>query len=106
MALHKTTVDPNTGIPLAYHRISSVNLITNESMVIQVCSYISEMDRHREKQQFLAQPEIAEPIFSTVYYYSCEYTDGMTCTQAYEYLKTLPEFADATDVLEDEHEDL
>lgn len=108
MALQITWVDPETGLPLNYHRITSIVQATNDFAQIQLCSYISMADREREKVLVATNEEPSEPvpIYTTVHYFNCEYTDGMTCTQAYEYLKTIPEFADATDVLEDEYEDL
>lgn len=95
MAILKPVIN-ESGIPLMYHRISSLRQVTNGATQIQVCSYLSEAEREREKEG-----DKDNPIYCPVDYYQCDYIDGMTCSDAYEYLKTLPEFKGATDILED-----
>ena len=106
MGLSKVIKDPNTGLPLAYHRINEISQITNQTGQLQVCSYLTEQDRTREKELIENRDLPREAIYAITHYYFVEYTDGMTCTDAYNYLKTLPEFRDATDVLEDDDENL
>lgn len=104
MALEIKVRDPETGIELNYHRISALTQTTNRWAEIQLCSYISRADRITEQldERRLAiyrEHEIT-PVYSTVHYYQCPYVDGMTCREAYEYLKTLEEFKKAVDIYE------
>lgn len=106
MGLFKSTKDKDLGIPVTYHRISSIRQCTNQWIQLQVCSYISQEDRN-EEQRNIERQENGEDIvnvFSSVEYFSLPYIDGITCTQAYEYLKTLPEFEGATDVFDKDDE--
>ena len=49
MALKKEMILEN-GIILNYHRVVSVNNITNQQSVIEVASYINEAQREKEKE--------------------------------------------------------
>ena len=83
MALKKT-VTTSQGFEAndAYHRVEGIKLIAKDKINFQVRSY---------KDPFF-------PAFEDVYF-ECEYAlfDANPIKQAYSYLKTLPEFADATD---------
>lgn len=105
MALEITYTDTETGIPLQYHRVSAITQTTNDSALIEVCSYLQAKDRAIEKMNVRRaainpnfEPEV---VYSVVYYYQAPYQDGMTCSQAYTFLKTLPQFKKATDVFEE-----
>ena len=47
MALKKLITLDN-GIPLSYHRIVSLNKITNNCNIIEIASYVSEEKRQEE----------------------------------------------------------
>ena len=83
MALQKTvfTIHGFEAIN-AYHRVEEVKLKTKKDMIFYVRSYT-----------------LTEKPFFVEYAMSCEYElDGANIIkQAYEYLKTLPEFEGATD---------
>ena len=49
MALKKN-ITLNNGIILNYHRVVSVNNITNQTSIIEVASYINEEQRLKEKE--------------------------------------------------------
>ena len=49
MALKKE-IELNNGIVLNYHRIVSINKITNHSTIIEIASYTSEEKRNIEKE--------------------------------------------------------
>ena len=49
MALKKEMILEN-GIILNYHRVVSVNNVTNQQSVIEVASYINEAQREKEKE--------------------------------------------------------
>lgn len=107
MALHILKTN-EMGIPLSYHRINMISQITNDSALIEVASYFDEAQRQKEREAYSLQSAGMpfEPVYADVTRYLMDYIDGMTCTQAYDYLKTLPEFAGATDILEDDDADL
>ena len=66
----------------AYHRVEAVSLIGKDKINFHVRSYVSQ-----------DKPFFAEQVLSATYS-----IDGQNpIKQAYDYLKTLPEFAGATD---------
>lgn len=83
MALAQT-VDSDFGVSIenAYHRVEGVQLVTKDRIFFSVKSY----------------KDVEKPNFASCGY-ECFYDlDGDNpIKQAYEYLKTLPKFADATD---------
>ena len=50
MALNKSIILDN-GITVNYHRIVSVNNITNKSSIIEIASYTSKEKRNQEKEK-------------------------------------------------------
>lgn len=83
MALKKTTTTVQGFIATdAYHRVEGVSLVGKDKITFQVRSY----------------KELGLPSFSDTFYQSGLSLDGPNpIQQAYLYLKTLPEFSDATD---------
>lgn len=96
MALIKEIVLEN-GIITNYHRIVSVNNITNHSSVIELASYTGKSKREEEKQA-LANNENMN-VFINTNYFSIPYNQTLDVDSAYEYLKTLSEFTGYTDDL-------
>lgn len=102
MALLKLVVAPN-GVPLQYHRITDISIITNELNIIRVSSYISEEERQKEIDWLEEQRASELDGFQEISVYidssdfSTSYDQYMSIQSAYEYLKTLPEFEDAED---------
>lgn len=83
MALNKTTTSSQGFEAVnAYHRVQGLCLVTNQNITFQVYAY----------------KDVTFPAFAADNY-SCAYdiTGENPIKQAYEYLKTLPEFANATD---------
>jgi len=97
MALKKEIISDN-GITLNYHRVVSVNNITNQTSIIEVASYINEDQRNKEKEWYETQPETGMNVFINTKYYSKEYDKNINVDNAYDYLKTLDEFKDSEDV--------
>lgn len=97
MAIIKEIVLEN-GIPVNYHRVVSVNNITNISSIIEVGSYISKEKRLEEK----AKIEAKEPmnIFIHTEYHNINYDPMLNVEGAYAYLKTTDEFKHATNDLD------
>ena len=98
MALSKPITKPN-GITLNYHRIAMVKIDTNQLVTILVHSYLATNARQYEKDYAAGLIE-GDPTFPYVdaQYFNCEYDENMSVKNAYEYLKTLPEFEGAEDV--------
>lgn len=94
MALSKEIVLDN-GITVNYHRIVSVNNITNHASIIEVASYTSAAKR-QEEQTALATNQSMDVFISTEYL-NKEYTQTLDVDAAYAYLKTLDKFSGAED---------
>ena len=109
MALQKE-IELENGIILNYHRITSLNKITNISNNIEVNSYISESQREKEKRyqqlqkksasgEELTQEEQEElnkgiNVLVEADYINIPYNEEMTIQDAYEYLKTTEKYKD------------
>lgn len=99
MALNKR-IELNNGIILNYHRIVSINKITNNSNIIEVASYISEKQREKEKEYYNNTDESKNfDIFIYTTYINKEYSENETIEDCYKYLKTLDEFKDSNDII-------
>lgn len=94
MALKKEIVLDN-GVIIKYHRIVSINNITNVSTIIEVASYTSEEKREEEKVAIQNAQSI--DVFIDTEYINKDYTENMTIEQAYDYLKTLDKFKSSED---------
>ena len=84
MALQKSTTSPQGfNADNAYHRVENVSLLNKNSLNFMVLSYASASNN----VSFQADA------------YNCDYDleGDNPIKQAYEYLKTLPEFSGATD---------
>ena len=94
MALSKAITLEN-GITVNYHRVVSINNITNQSSIIEVASYTSEEKRLEEKSKLLNTEPMNVYIRSK--YYLKSYNKNLNVDSAYEYIKTLDEFTGAID---------
>jgi hypothetical protein len=84
MALQKTVVAPQGFTATnAYHRVEAIRITGKTAMQFNVYSHV---DRQ-------TLPFFAEGLFDCPY----DVTGANPIAQAYEHLKTLPEFAGATD---------
>ena len=100
MALKKE-IELENGIILNYHRIVSINKITNNSIIIEVASYINERKRQEEIEALQNIQENGEVtptnIFIDTTYIDKEYSEKETIKDLYDYLKTTEKFKDAMD---------
>ena len=99
MAINKNETLPN-GLPLSYWRIVSLTCVVNNQSIIEVAGYVNQEQREREQEY---DPETAtEPldVITETRFINIDYDPNLSVNQAYEYLKTLPEFSGGTDVLE------
>lgn len=92
MALSKE-IKQEDGVVTNYHRILFLRSTINQHISIAVLSYIDEVSREREL--------LGEKPYKVAVTYEKPYEENMTVEEAYEYLKTLPAFESAEDVLED-----
>ena len=96
MALKKDIVLDN-GIILNYHRVTSVNNITNSSSIIEVSSYINEEQREKERLWYEGDCQGSFNVLINAKFYLTEYNKNLNVDSAYEYLKTLEIFEGAED---------
>ena len=95
MALYKEIALDN-GVTVNYHRVTSVNTITNRSSIIEITSYTSEEKREEEKEKIANREPMN--IFTSTEYLSTDYNKDLNVDSAYEYLKELDKFKDSEDV--------
>lgn len=91
MALLKD-VTQDDGVITSYHRIQSVIINTNSHNSIIVVSCIDNNIREKEKEGLILVP------YQKAITYETKYDQDMSVEAAYDYLKTLDEFADAEDI--------
>lgn len=97
----KKEIELENGIIVNYHRIVSINKITNDCNIIEVASYTSEKQRDKEKEYYRSTDENKQMnVFIETEYIQKDYSESETIEECYEYLKTLYKFKDAKDVLE------
>lgn len=94
MALIKK-IELDNGVTTNYHRIVSINNITNIETIIEVASYTSKNKREEEIEALENAEEMN--IFIDNKYYNIAYDKDMNVDSAYDYLKTTDEFKNAID---------
>lgn len=94
MALIKSITLDN-GITVNYHRVVSVNNITNQASIIEVASYTNKEKRQEEKSAL----ENNQPmnIFIHSEYLNVPYNSNLNVNSAYAYLKGLEKFENSED---------
>lgn len=123
MALSKI-IELDNGIPMSYHRISSLNIATNIQNVITVISYPSSEKRSeeldwltnqklrielmnkldnggsltKEESDIVRAEQDPMSVYTVSRVFVIPYDEYMTVESAYEYLKALPEFEDSLDI--------
>lgn len=98
MALKKE-IELDNGIILNYHRITSINKITNNCNIVEISSYTSEKQREKEIEYYKSEDEDKTMnVFIDTTYVNMEYNENITIEEIYEYLKTLDKFKDAEDI--------
>ena len=94
MALQKQ-IELDNGVTVNYHRIVSINKITNVSNIIEVASYTNQDKREEEKEAIENGTEMN--VFINTQYINIEYNENSVIEEVYEYLKTLKQFEGAED---------
>lgn len=94
MSLIKKIVLEN-GVIVNYHRVVSVNNVTNKSSIIEIASYTSKEKREEEKTK-LSNKESMN-IFIKTEFLDIPYIENLNVVSAYEYLRTIEKFSGCTD---------
>lgn len=89
MALEKAVKQEN-GLMLNYHRVLFIHSAINTRTSIAVRSYLDKESRELET--------VNQTPYNQVVTYETDYVENMTIDDAYEYLKSIPTFAEAIDV--------
>lgn len=98
MALKKKIKNKND-IELSYHRIVSLNKITNQTNILEVASYIDGEQRQIELDYYNStDPNKYMNVFIDTSFLNCPYDETKTIEEYYDYLKTTEKFKDAEDV--------
>lgn len=95
MALLKP-INLDNGITTNYHRVVSVNNITNISSIIEVGSYTSQEKREEEKNAIKNNKRMN--VFIESDYINIPYNQVLNVVSAYEYLKQTDKYSGAEDV--------
>lgn len=98
MALSKS-IELDNGIVVNYHRIVSINKITNHSTIIEIASYVSEGKR-KEEAEYYKSTDIDKKmnVFINTTYISKEYNESDTIEDIYNYLKQTEMFKNAKNI--------
>lgn len=94
MALKKQ-IELDNGVVVNYHRIVSINKITNIANIIEIASYTNDAKREEEKEAIENGTEMN--VFINTEYINADYDETSTIENTYEYLKTLEQFKDSED---------
>lgn len=100
MALSKK-IELKNGVTVNYHRIVTINKVTNNSTIIEVASYISEAKRREEAEAIKISQQTGEAVpinvFIEITYLNKQYEETETIKDLYDYLKTTDKFFEAED---------
>lgn len=95
MALHKQII-LESGVQVCYHRVASLITITNVKNVIEVSSYTSSEKRAEERSSLM--DGVGMNVFVNTSIFETDYDQTMTIEDAYNYIKSLPDFYGSSDV--------
>lgn len=94
----KKQIELENGITLNYHRIVSINKITNNAIIVEVGSYISKEKRQEEIEYYNSEDmNKMMNVFIHTTYINKTYNEDETIKDLYEYLKGTEKFKDAED---------
>lgn len=94
----KKQIELENGVVTNYHRIVSINKITNNATVIEVASYTSEEKRQEEIDYYNStNADKSMNVFINTTFFNKEYSEIDTIKDMYDYLKTTEKFKDAED---------
>ena len=94
MALIKK-IELNNGITLNYHRIVSINKLTNHATILEIAGYTSKAKRLEEIEKLAAGESMNIYIRGDLI--EVEYDEASTIKDWYAYLKTTDKYSGAED---------
>lgn len=116
MALQKQ-IEIENGIVLNYHRITTLNKITNKNNIVEISSYTNEKQREIEKQYQELQQKLANlqqnetlteeerlrlekgiNVYIDTDYINLPYDEKQTIKDIYKYLKTTEKYMNSIDI--------
>ncbi len=94
MAITKE-IELSNGVILNYHRVVSVNNITNHASIIEVASYTNKLKRQEEKNAIENNENMDVLIESE--YINIPYDEDLNVISAYNYLKNTEKYKNGLD---------
>jgi hypothetical protein len=94
MALIKS-IKLSNGVIVNYHRIVSVQNITNHASIIEIASYPSK-EKRLEEIEALKNKQMMD-VFIESDYITTNYNKDLNVDSAYDYVKTLEKYENAQD---------
>lgn len=86
-------IELENGIKVNYHRVVSINKVTNNQNIIEIASYTNKEKRKEEVEKLGQETN----IFIHTTYLNTPYDEKIDINNVYEYLKTLEQFKNAID---------
>ena len=94
MALIKE-IELNSGVKVNYHRVVSVNNVTNHASIIEIASYTSKSKREEEKSAIENATDMN--VFINTEYVEVPYNTNLNVVSAYEYIKGMERYSGSVD---------
>lgn len=91
-------IELNSGVTVNYHRVVSVNNITNHASIIEVASYTNKAKRVEEKSALLNGENMN--VFISSEYINIPYSCDLNVNSAYAYLKSTGKYIGSEDDLD------
>ena len=99
MAIEKPIILDN-GVTVTYFRVTSLTVVVNVQSIIELTGYTSA-DKRAEERESIIDPEGSPAnVFVDTRIISIDYDPFMSVAKAYDYVKSLPEFQGAEDVID------
>lgn len=86
-------IELENGVKVNYHRVVSINKVTNNQNIIEIASYTNKEKRKEEVEKLGQETN----IFIHTTYLNTPYDEKIDINNVYEYLKTLEQFKNAID---------
>lgn len=86
-------IELENGVKVNYHRVVSINKVTNNQNIIEIASYTNKEKRKEEVEKIGQETN----IFIHTTYLNTPYDEKININNVYEYLKTLEQFKNAVD---------
>ena len=84
MALYKE-IELEDGVTVSYHRINTLNVVTNIETIIEITSYLSPDKRQEQKD--MGQDHMFWSGYNSTRYVSAPYLEDFSIKSAYKWLQ-------------------